>query len=86
MEKNKHKYIDILKMDIEGAEYDVIDDLLRSEIEIHQLLIEFHHRFPSLGIKKTRQAVEKLRNAGFALFNVSQIGEEFSFINTKYYQ
>lgn len=86
MERNKHKYLDLLKMDIEGAEYDVIDDILKSGIEIHQLLVEFHHRFPSLGIKKTRNAIEKLRNAGFALFHVSNTGEELSFINLKFYK
>ena len=39
--------IDILKMDIEGAEYDVIDDIINSPVPIAQVLIEFHHRFPN---------------------------------------
>jgi FkbM family methyltransferase len=83
LERNKHTSIDILKMDIEGAEYDVITDILNSGIVIHQLLVEFHHRFPNNGIKKTRSTIEKLRNAGFVLFHVSEIGEEFSFLNVK---
>jgi len=75
-----HTSIDILKMDIEGAEYDVIDDILKSGIKIHQLLIEFHHRFHPEGSKITRISIEKLRQAGFLLFHVSRNGEEFSFI------
>ncbi len=75
-----HTSIDILKMDIEGAEYDVIDDILRSGIKIHQWLIEFHHRFHPEGSKITRRSIEKLRQAGFLLFHVSRNGEEFSFI------
>lgn len=83
MARNKHTSIDILKMDIEGAEYGVIDDILKSGIEIRQVLIEFHHRFANKGIKKTRNTIEKLRNAGFGLFYVSEIGEEFSFFNAR---
>jgi len=80
MKQLQHTQIDVLKMDIEGAEYEVIDNLLESNINISQLLIEFHHRFSEVGISKTKQAVNKLRKNGFKLFNVSDIGEEFSFI------
>jgi len=84
MQYNNHHSIDLLKMDIEGAEYDVIDDILDSGIPVHQLLVEFHHRFPKTGIKRTRSTIQKLRKAGFALFNVSASGEELSFINRKF--
>ena len=40
-----HQTIDLLKMDIEGAEYDVIDNLEEQEVEINQILIEFHHMY-----------------------------------------
>ncbi len=86
MEEHNHTSIDILKMDIEGAEYDVIEDILGSGIKIHQLLIEFHHRFFDHGTRKTRHAIEMLKNAGFCLFYVSPNGEEFSFINLDYYR
>ncbi len=81
MKRNGHKKIDLLKMDIEGAEYEVIDDILDSGIWIGQWLIEFHHRFPMNGIAKTRRAVSRLRDAGYKLFNVSATGEELSFVN-----
>jgi len=81
MKELGHTYIDILKMDIEGAEYDVIENILGSGIQVHQLLVEYHHRFHPKGIKKTRESIEKLEKAGFALFYVSPNGEEFSFIN-----
>jgi FkbM family methyltransferase len=75
-----HNKIDILKMDIEGAEYQVIDDLINSNIRPNQLLIEFHHRFSGIGIKRTRDAIEKLRDIGYSLFSVSESHLEFSFI------
>jgi FkbM family methyltransferase len=77
-----HNYIDILKMDIEGAEYDVIQNIIDSKLKIKQILIEFHHRFPAIGIKKTRQAIKILNDAGYKIFDVSPSGEEFSFIKS----
>ena len=79
-----HKRIDILKMDIEGAEYEVIDDIISAPVPISQVLIEFHHRFKNLGVGKTREAISKLNKAGFRIFNVSASGEEISFINTRF--
>ena len=79
-----HTSIDILKMDIEGIEYDVIVDILRSGIQIRQLLVEFHHRFHNMGSKITRTTIQNLKSAGFELFHVSGNSEEFSFINLKF--
>ncbi|MFT6908434.1 MAG: FkbM family methyltransferase [Oleiphilaceae bacterium] len=86
--KNIHKTIDdlqldridIMKMDIEGAEYGVIPDLKQLKIKPKQLLIEFHHRFPEVGVNKTKNAVAELRAMGYRLFCISPRGEEYSFI------
>ncbi len=75
-----HKKIDILKMDIEGMEYRVIDDIINSDIEIGQILIEFHHRFNGLSFKMTKNVIKKLKKAGYMLFYVSPNREELSFI------
>lgn len=78
--KLEHPGIDVLKMDIEGMEYKVIDDIVKCEIPINQLLIEFHHRFEQVGLEKTIKAIDKLNEAGFSIFHVSETGQEFSFI------
>jgi len=78
----KHTSIDILKMDIEGAEYDVIEDIIKSSIPIKQILIEFHHRFNNIGLAKTKNAIEKLKSAGYEIFSISKSGEEYSFIHS----
>ena len=80
MNKLGHNKIDILKMDIEGAEYDVISDIIKSEIEIGQLLVEFHHRLIASGVKKTKQSIKELNGANYKIFYISDSGEEFSFI------
>lgn len=79
MKMLKHDTIHLLKMDIEGAEYDVLSDLLSSEIRVDQLLVEFHHRWPSIGVQKTRAAIRDLKRAGYRIFDISANGEEYSF-------
>jgi FkbM family methyltransferase len=75
-----HRSIDLLKMDIEGAEYEVLADMLAQRIPVKQLLVEFHHRWPQLGIEKTKQAIRALHAAGYRIFSVSPSGEEYSFL------
>ena len=77
-----HNRIDLLKMNIEGAEYEVIDDLLHSGVVAGQLLIEFHHRWPEVGIDKTKIAVHRLNDAGYRIFSASASGEEYGFLKT----
>jgi FkbM family methyltransferase len=78
-----HTHIEILKIDIEGAEYGVIQDLLKYNIRPEQILVEFHHRFPGVGIAKTKAAIAQIKEMGYALFAVSSSGEEFSFVRKK---
>jgi FkbM family methyltransferase len=75
-----HDHVDLLKMDVEGFEYDVIDALVENRIPVHQLLVEFHHRLPGIGAHKTDHAVRGLRQLGFKLFSLSPSGEEYSFV------
>ena len=79
METLGHRSVDLLKMDIEGAEYGVINDVLSSHVQVDQLLVEFHHARPEVGLAKTKKIVEQLNSAGFKIFDVSPSGEEFSF-------
>lgn len=75
-----HQEIDILKMDIEGAEYQVIEDIYRSNIRPFQILLEFHHGFPNLGLTKTKEAIARLNEMGYRLFSVSASGKECGFM------
>jgi FkbM family methyltransferase len=79
MQSLGHDRIDLLKMDIEGAEYDVLRDFLSSGLRVGQLLVEFHHRWPEVGIEKTKKAIRELNQAGYRIFNVSTTGEEYGF-------
>ena len=79
----QHQSIDILKMDIEGAEYEVIPDMIESNIFPTQLLVEFHHRFEGETFQKTRQIIRLLRGAGYRIVSRSPSEEEYSFLRVK---
>ncbi len=81
IKKLGHNRIDLLKIDIEGSEYRVIDDILKSGTRIGQLLVEFHHGIGGIPNNHTTQAINKLRQSGYILFDVSEEQREFSFIN-----
>lgn len=77
-----HTRVDLLKIDIEGAEYGLIDDIVASGVAIDQILVEFHHRFKELNPDMTHDAIRKLNDAGYKILHVSPRAEEFSFIHS----
>jgi len=81
METLGHKKINVLKMDIEGAEYEVLDDVLSSDIKVDQLLVEFHHnKFRDIKMSDTKRIIEELRKNNFRIFYRSERQREFSLI------
>jgi FkbM family methyltransferase len=80
MDDLDHNHVDVLKLDIEGAEYAVIVDLLQSGLDVRQLLVEFHHRFEGIGIEKTKDMIRKLKTNGYQLFAISSDNLNYSFV------
>jgi FkbM family methyltransferase len=60
-------HIDLLKVDVEGAEYEVIEWLLRENVRPHVLCIEFDQPQP---IRRSRRALRALQNVGYSLVHV----------------
>jgi len=80
MEKLQHQRVDLLKIDIEGAEYDVLNGLDKVEQLPVQLLVEFHHRFPGIGKQRTADSIKRLRQLGYRIFAISEKGREIGFV------
>ena len=77
-----HDSVDVIKLDIEGAEYEVLDGLLSENIRPRHLLVEFNHRFPGFGKGMTADIVRRLQLNGYRILFVSATGREVSFIRT----
>jgi hypothetical protein len=71
---------DVLKMDIEGAEYAVLADLLAGDMRPAQILVEFHHRWREVGAGRTRRAIAELGRHGYRVAVVAPSGLEYTFV------
>jgi FkbM family methyltransferase len=69
MKRLGHSRLDVLKMDIEGAEYRSIDNLIANQLDVRWLCIEFDQPVP---IWTTVAAIRRLRTAGYELCNVEK--------------
>jgi FkbM family methyltransferase len=70
MQRLGHDRIDLLKLDIEGAEYAVLQDLIQERIPVTQILVEFHHRLSSIGTRATRRMLSLLDDYGMRICHV----------------
>lgn len=80
MEKLAHDRVDLLKIDVEGAEYLILEGLNEVANLPKQLLVEFHHRFPGIGKQRTAVSIDKLRALGYRIFGISETGREVCFV------
>ncbi len=80
MEKLGHARVDLLKMDVEGAEYDILAGLDAAGSLPKQLLVEYHHRFPGIGKQRTADSIAALRALGYRVFGISETGREVCFV------
>lgn len=79
MDKLKHDTIDVLKMDIEGAEYEFIQRVIESDIKPRLIMVEFHHRFKDFDKQNTIDTVALLRHNGYQIVYISPAGREMCF-------
>jgi FkbM family methyltransferase len=73
-----HRKINLFKMDIEGAEYEVLSDMLARQIEVDWLCVEFDQPVP---LWTTWGMLKKLRTGGFSLENVDHWN--FTFVHRR---
>lgn len=72
-----HQNIDLLKIDIEGAEYDVLDQILQENLRVTVLCVEFHENRNALQIRKD-STITKILEAGYHLIKVKQ--HDYTFV------
>lgn len=86
MEQLNHRRIDLVKMDIEGGEYDVIDDMMNEHVPVAQLAVEFHHSYASIPFSYTARVAQRLRECNFCVLHISPRTYEITFVNPAFYE
>jgi FkbM family methyltransferase len=67
IKENQLEYIDILKIDIEGSEYDIMPNLNENTLsKIKQITIEFHDFIDNSLKEKTENIINKMESFGFS--------------------
>ena len=66
--------IDLLKLDLEGAEYDIIKNLKENDLaKFDQIFLEFHHDYlPQYSMRDTLECILKLESLGFRSFSIDK--------------
>lgn len=73
-------HIDLLKLDIEGSEYEIIEEIIEQRLDVKQIAVEFHHFFDTIPTNKTRKAVKLLNQNGYRIVAISRSRHEITFI------
>lgn len=84
MDANGHDHIDLLKMDIEGFEYEVLENCFASNLSIKQICVEFHDFYPDISKMATFRTIMKLKRTKFSL--VHKHRHDHTFYNADYLQ
>ena len=73
--------VDLLKLDIEGFEYAVLDDLLARGLAVDQICVEYHHDQLPIPRAATLRSLLRLRRAGYRLVHVH--GWDHTFVHRR---
>lgn len=72
MEDNNIQHVDVLKVDIEGSEYTLLDKLDRNIFDkIRQITVEFHDFINPVLKEETKEIVKKIESFGFKTISKS---------------
>ncbi|HUW85210.1 MAG TPA: FkbM family methyltransferase [Phycisphaerae bacterium] len=66
------EHVDFLKLDLEGAEYELLDTVAADALQpFTQVFVEFHHHcIERFSVQDTRRAAEDMRQKGFQSFTL----------------
>ena len=75
LKENGHRRIDLLKLDIEGAEYRVVDSIIEDELDVGIICVEYDEAWNKLDeayVGRIRKSVSRLRKHGYSMVAVDQ--------------
>lgn len=77
MQEHGHTRLDLLKIDIEGAEYKVLDSLIADKLDVRVVCVEYDEYFNPLegdAVGRIRASLQALSNYGFRLVHARGMG------------
>ncbi|WP_026663146.1 FkbM family methyltransferase [Butyrivibrio proteoclasticus] len=83
LKKNGHSSITVLKLDIEGSEFSVIENLRAKDFVFDQLCVEIHDRFFEDGYERVYRLCKKMIEMDYSLISISDSCEELTFIKNQ---
>lgn len=70
----KHDKVDFLKLDIEGAEFEVLENIIEDQLDIKTIYVEYHYN-EALGLRKSidqiQQSVNLICENGYKIYHCS---------------
>jgi len=79
MKHHGHQEIDMLKMDIEGSEFEVIEDILNKRISVKYICLEYH-RLGDKPIERIQESINKLVDSDYICIYANKRTLVFSFL------
>jgi FkbM family methyltransferase len=78
LHQERRNRIDLLKLDIEGFEYDVIESMLRHNVNVHQICVETHEG-PAFNRSRNDRwkLIWRLKSAGYELVHCANWDHTF---------
>ena len=90
MEGNGHKHVDLLKLDVEGGEFVILESLCAERLDVRQIVFEVHPHLANLahhslmwgkyGWRRSAALLRRLRSVGYDLAAISDRGTEFTLV------
>lgn len=75
MKEFNHETIDVLKLEIEGAEYAVIESVVKDKLDVKIIMVEFDEFFHASGptfLFRIKKSYNQLKKAGFILVHSTE--------------
>jgi len=88
MKKMGHQHIDYLKLDIEGAEFEVLENLIEEDLDIRTIYLEYHYydlNKPLKNIKRIHKSLNDLLLSGYQIIHCDR-NRYYTLIKTSQYK
>jgi FkbM family methyltransferase len=78
MKQFGHGHVDVLKLEIESAEFFATHSLMTSSVRPTQILVEFQHPGRAFSVPRCERALMQLNQLGYRIFDCQPGGHRFS--------